>query len=112
MGVGVALALAASVANAFAVVLQAAEARRAPDSDSARPALFVWLARRPRWLAGTSLMVLAWPLQILALAKAPITVVQPMLATSPLVLLVVARLKLRERVGRVEALAAVAIVTG
>jgi hypothetical protein len=47
-------------------------------------------------------MVVAWPLQILALGLAPITVVQPTLATSLLVLLAVARIRLGERIGRAE----------
>jgi Magnesium transporter NIPA len=109
---GIAVALAASVANAFAVVFQAAEDRRTPRSQAGRFSLLTSLARRPRWLAGTALMVLAWPLQILALGLAPITVVQPTLSASQLVLLVVARFKLRERVGRFEAFGALAIVTG
>ena len=80
MAVGIAVALVAVFANAFAIVLQAAETRRAPLSDAGRPSLLVRLARRPRWLAGTALLVAAWPLQVLALALAPITVVQPLLA--------------------------------
>jgi drug/metabolite transporter (DMT)-like permease len=109
---GVGVALAASVANAFAVVLQAAEDRRSPASQAGRFALLRSLAARPRWLAGTGLMVLAWPLQILALALAPITAVQPTLSAAQLVLLVVARVKLREQVGLLEALGALAIVAG
>jgi drug/metabolite transporter (DMT)-like permease len=57
-------------------------------------------------------MVVAWPLQILALALAPITVVQPLLSTAQLVLLAVAGVKLRERVGILEALGALAVVAG
>lgn len=109
---GIAVALAASVANAFAVVFQAAEDRRSPLSEAARFALLKRLARRPRWLAGTALMVLAWPLQILALGLAPITVVQPTLSTTQLVLLAVARINLRERVGAFEAFGALTIVAG
>jgi drug/metabolite transporter (DMT)-like permease len=109
---GIVLALAAAVANAFAVVLQASESRQAPLSQAGRFELLFGLARRRRWLAGTGLMVLAWPLQILALTYAPITVVQPTLASGALILLVVARVKLGERVGRPEALGAVAIVVG
>jgi drug/metabolite transporter (DMT)-like permease len=112
MAAGIAVALAASVANAFAVVLQAAEDRRSPLAEGARAALLFRLARRRRWLAGTGLMVLAWPLQILALALAPITVVQPTLASTQLVLLGVARVKLGERAGPLEAFGAVAIVAG
>ena len=70
------------------------------------------LARRPRWLLGTGLLVVAWPLQILALALAPITVVQPTLSASQLVLLAIARVRLGERVGRIELLGALAIVVG
>lgn len=110
--VGIALAMAAAVANAFAVVLQASESRRAPLSESGRFALLFGLARRPRWLAGTGLMILAWPLQILALTYAPITLVQPALASGALVLLAVAGVRLGERVGRREVLGAVAIVLG
>jgi len=112
MAEGIIVALAAAVANAFAIVLQAAESRRSPREQSARAALLIGLARRPRWLAGTGLMMLAWPLQIFALALAPITVVQPLLATTQLVLLAVARIGLRERVGRSELLGASAIVVG
>jgi drug/metabolite transporter (DMT)-like permease len=112
LGLGVFIAIIASVANAFAIVLQAGENRRASLSQTARASLLIGLARRPRWLAGTALMIVAWPLQILALGLAPITVVQPLLATTQLVLLAVARVKLRERVGRTEALGALAIVGG
>jgi drug/metabolite transporter (DMT)-like permease len=109
---GIAVALAASIANAFAVVFQAAEDRRSPLSQAGRFSLLMLLARRPRWLAGTGLMVLAWPLQIVALGFAPITVVQPTLAASQLVLLAIARVKLTERVGPIELLGALAIVAG
>jgi drug/metabolite transporter (DMT)-like permease len=109
---GIALAFASAVANAFAVVLQAAEARSSPAHESGRFRLLLTLARRPRWLLGTGLIVAAWPLQVLALTLAPITVVQPMLASFQLILLVLARLTLHERVGYVEALGATVIVLG
>lgn len=109
---GIALALAASVTYAFATALEAGEDRKAPLGRGGRLSLFRGLARRPRWLAGTGLMILAWPLQILALTFAPITVVQPLLSTTQLVLLAIARTKLKERVGRREALGALAIVAG
>ncbi len=110
--VGIAVAVVASVANAFAVVLQAGEARDSPRSRAGRFSLLLGLARRPRWRAGTALLVVAWPLQVLAFAYAPITVVQPTLASGSLVLLSVARLRLGERVGRPEVLGATPIVAG
>lgn len=109
---GIVAALAAAVANAFAVVLQAAEARRSPDREGMRASLLRRLAQRPRWMAGTGLMVVAGVLQVLALSLAPIAIVQPMLATSQLVLLAMARLKLGERIGRTEVLASLAIIGG
>jgi drug/metabolite transporter (DMT)-like permease len=112
MAAGIVVALAAAVANAIALVLQAAEDRRSPLSEGGRLALLLDLAHRPRWLAGTALMVVAWPLQVFALALAPITVVQPLLSTTQLVLLGVARIRLREQVGWFEALGALAIVGG
>ena len=111
-GVGVALALVAAVADACAVVLTASEDRRTLDRDAMRVTLLKQLMRRRRWLAGTGLMVLVGVAQIVALGFAPIAVVQPLLATSQLVLLAIARFKLRERVGRAEVLAALAIVVG
>jgi drug/metabolite transporter (DMT)-like permease len=109
---GIAIAIGAAVANAFAMILQAAEDRRTPLIEGGRLSLLIRLAHRPRWLAGTALMVVAWPLQVLALALAPLTVVQPLLATTQLVLLAVARVRLREQVGRLEALGALGIVAG
>ena len=109
---GVLIAFAAAFANAVAIILQASEARATPLEESARFALIVRLLRRPRWLLGTALVMIAWPLQVLALAFAPITVVQPVLACFQLILLALARFWQRERVNRVEVLAAVAIVTG
>ena len=47
---GVAVALAAAVANAFAVVFQAAEDRRSSVSAAGRFSLLASLARRRRWL--------------------------------------------------------------
>jgi drug/metabolite transporter (DMT)-like permease len=111
-GLGIIVALVATVGNSFAIVLQASESRQAPLSEAGRFSLLFGLIRRPRWLAGVGLMVVAWPLQILALSFAPITVVQPTLAAGSLVLLAVARVRLGERVGRPEALGALAIVLG
>jgi hypothetical protein len=67
---GIAASLAAAVANAFALVLQAAEDRQAPLSKGGRISLLIGLAHRARWIAGTALMVVAWPLQVLANALA------------------------------------------
>jgi drug/metabolite transporter (DMT)-like permease len=112
VAVGIIIAVVAAVANALAVVLQAAEARDTPRDEAARISLLVRLVHRRRWLAGVALLIIAWPLQIIALLYAPITVVQPTLACGQLVLLAMARVKLREHVGLLELAGALAIVAG
>jgi len=105
-------AFAAAFVNALAIVLQASEARMTPLEESVQLALIARLLRRPRWLLGTLLLMLGLPLQVLALAFAPITVVQPVLACFQLILLALARFWMKERLGWVEVLAALAIAAG
>jgi hypothetical protein len=109
---GVVTAFAAAFANAVAIVLQASEARATPLEESARFALLARLLHRPRWLLGTLLLMLGWPLQVLALAFAPITVVQPVLASFQLILLALARFWMKEQLTWIEVLAALAITAG
>src|ERR1700722_5704307 len=97
--VGILIAFAAATANAFALVLQAQEASGTGEEYAGRFSLLRLLSRRPRWGFGTALLVVAWPLQIVSLSFAPLTVVQPVLATFQLILVVIARFYLRERVG-------------
>ncbi|HET9074125.1 MAG TPA: EamA family transporter [Solirubrobacteraceae bacterium] len=111
-GLGAAIAFASAVANALALVLQSMEAHEAPPQPGVSLGLLLLLARRPRWLLGTVLVMCAWPLQILALSFAPITVVQPIFASFQLVVLALARLWLRERVSWREYLGAGAIAAG
>jgi drug/metabolite transporter (DMT)-like permease len=94
------------------VALQALEARIAPAEQGMRPSLVVGLAHRPRWLAGTAIGLLGWPLQAAALLFAPLTVVQPALAFGLALLLVLGARKLHERVGVRDVLAVAAIVVG
>lgn len=67
---------------------------------------------RVRWLFGTGMTVLGWPLQILALAFAPLVVVQPALASGLLVLLAAGERLLGERPGQRELWSVAAIVAG
>jgi drug/metabolite transporter (DMT)-like permease len=94
------------------VALQALDARIAPAEQGLRPSLLMGLARRPRWLAGTGLGLLGWPLQAAALLLAPLTVVQPALAFGLALLLVLGARTLHERVGARDVLAVAAIVAG
>jgi drug/metabolite transporter (DMT)-like permease len=112
IALGIAIAFSAAVANAFALLLQAEEAHDSPAQEAARFSLLWRLAHRRRWVAGTALLALGWPLQILSLSFAPLTVVQPVLATFQLILLVIARFQLRQAVGRTEWFGALAVTAG
>ena len=112
MVTGAALAGAASVLYNAGVALQAVDARRAPGEAGLRLSLAAFLVRRPRWLVGTALGLLGWPLQVAALRFAPLSVVQPALACGLVLLLVLGARALHEAVGRREIAGVVAIIAG
>jgi drug/metabolite transporter (DMT)-like permease len=70
------------------------------------------LASRPRWMLGIVLGLGGFALQVLALRHAPLTLVQPVLASGLLVLLGFSVIVLHERVGKRELVAVVAIIAG
>jgi drug/metabolite transporter (DMT)-like permease len=107
--VGFVIAIAAAACYDTGYALQALEARKAPSRYAMRVSLLGHLLTRRRWLAATALSLLGFPLQVWALTKAPITLVQPTLALGLLLLLVLGRRILREPVG-VRELAAVLII--
>jgi drug/metabolite transporter (DMT)-like permease len=105
-------ALASAALYASAVTLQALEARSAPVELHLRPSLIGFLLRRRRWLLGTALGILGWPLQAVALAFAPLALVQPILALSVVGLLVTGHRVLGEPVGRRNLAAVAGILVG
>src|SRR4051812_41056490 len=109
---GVALAAVASVLFNLAIVIQAQEAREVHRDPGVHLGLLVRLLRRPRWLLGTLLGLLAFPLQTIALLWAPLTAVQPADAAGLLVLLFLGARLLHERVGRRELVAVACILVG
>lgn len=92
--------------------MQAFEARKVPKSRSLRFALLSDLARRPIWLGGTLLNILAFAGQVVALSLASLAIVQPMFALGLVVLVVIAAWKLSERVGPIELGGTAAIIVG
>lgn len=96
---GFVLALLAAIAYDSGYALQAFEARRAPTEQAMRPSLLATLARRPLWLTAIALALAGWGLQVLALTKAPLTLVQPVLALGLFLLLALGVKLLGERVG-------------
>ncbi len=109
---GIVAAVCASGLYSLGIALQAMDAKEAPHEEHLRLALARNLLGRARWLAGTGMSVLGWPLQVVALLLAPLVVVQPALAAGLLVLLFLAQRMLGEHAGRYEHVAMCAIVIG
>jgi hypothetical protein len=94
------------------IALQALEAREVPREHSLRWSLLGRLVRSRRWLGATALGLLGWPLEIVALLLAPLTVVQPCVASGLVLLLWLGATRLGEDPGLREGLAVAAIVAG
>ena len=112
LAIGIAAVLAASAAYNGGVVLQALDAREEPGALGLRLTLLARLLRRRRWLWGTALSILAFPLQVLAYANAPLSVVQPGLAVGLILVLFLGSRYMGEEVRRRHYFAVVAIVVG
>ena len=110
IGLGIAL-LSAAIYN-VGVSVQALDARTLPAETALRISLFRRLLRRRRWILGTLLTIVGWGLQTVALLFAPLTLVQPALATGLIVLLFVGVRMLDEHVGRREVVATLLLIAG
>lgn len=109
---GILAAIGASALYNASIALQALEARKVPDDHSLRPSLIGRLVRSRRWLGATALGLAGWPLEITALLLAPLTVVQPCIASGLILLLWLGVTRLGETPGRREVAAVAAIVVG
>jgi drug/metabolite transporter (DMT)-like permease len=109
---GIAAAVVASLLYNGSIALQALEAREVPPEHGLRPSLLGRLLRNRRWLGATALGLLGWPFEIAALLLAPLTVVQPCIASGLVLLLWLGSTRLGERPGPREFLAVAAIVAG
>jgi drug/metabolite transporter (DMT)-like permease len=112
LALGIVAAVGASLLYNTSIALQALEAREVSGEHSLRLSLIGKLARNKRWLGATALGLAGWPLEIAALLLAPLTVVQPCLASGLILLLWLGATRLGERPGRREFLAVAAIVAG
>lgn len=112
LALGIVAAIGASLLYNASIALQALEAREVGYEHSLRPSLLGRLVRNRRWLGATALGLAGWPLEIAALLLAPLTVVQPCLASGLVLLLWLGSKRLGERPGSREALAVAAIVIG
>jgi hypothetical protein len=112
LALGIVAAIGASLLYNTSIALQALEARGVSHEHSLRPSLIGKLVRNRRWLGATALGLLGWPLEIVALLLAPLTVVQPCLASGLVLLLWLGATRLGERPGVREAIAVGAIGLG
>ena len=109
---GILAAAGASTLYSLGIALQAMDAREAPHEAHLRLELARGLIRRARWLFGTGLSMLGFPLQVVALLLAPLVVVQPALAAGLLVLMFLGQRMLGEHAGRMEYASVLAIAIG
>ena len=109
---GILAAVASSCLYNLSIAMQALQAREVPPEHGLRPSLLVRLVKNPRWLGATGIGLLGWPLELAALLLAPLTVVQPVLASGLLLLLYLGASRLGERPGPREFVAIGAILLG
>ncbi|WP_069814038.1 DMT family transporter [Streptomyces sp. TP-A0874] len=84
------LALLAALGNAAASVLQRRSAATAPlGSSGRRLSWLIGLVRRPLWLLGAAALAVSGLFQAVALAAAPLAIVQPVMTTELLFTLLV-----------------------
>ncbi|HEY2478579.1 MAG TPA: hypothetical protein VGI17_07600 [Solirubrobacterales bacterium] len=112
LALGIICAIGASALYNTSIALQALEAREVGHEYALRASLLGRLVRNPRWLVATLIGLLGWPLEIAALLMAPLTVVQPCLASGLVLLLWLGVTRLGERPGAREYGAVAAIVLG
>lgn len=102
-GIGIAVAAIATTSYNVGLIFEKRALGNLPAID-ARHA-FV-LARTvllsPVWLFGFALMLCGFGLQVVALTLAPVSVVQPVLGSGVVILVLLSRVVLRERLGRLE----------
>lgn len=98
----VAAALLAASSFATAAVLQQEAAQTVDPSQALRLSLLFELVRRPRWVAGVTMLVTGFVLQAIALANGPVALVQPIVATELAFAIAIAIWRRRRRAGRRE----------
>ncbi len=95
---GIALALVATTAYNVGLVLEKRALGQMPALDLRRlPRVVISLATSRAWLTGFALMLTGLACQTIVLTFEPVSVVQPVLASGVVLVLVLSRLMLRER---------------
>ncbi|HET7014104.1 MAG TPA: DMT family transporter [Streptosporangiaceae bacterium] len=102
-GIGIAVAAFATTAYNVGLIFEKRALANLPAIDARHAfALARTLLLSPVWLVGFGLMLCGFGLQVVALTLAPVSVVQPVLGSGVVILVVLSRIVLRERLGRLE----------
>jgi hypothetical protein len=99
LALGVLVALGASLAYDSAPLLQSMAARKEDPGGGMGLGLLAKLARRPAWLAGLGLEIVGFVFEAAALALAPLTLVEPILAMGLSLLAPIGARRLGEHLG-------------
>ena len=112
MAVDIVLAAVAALLEAVAVVLQRVALESAPTGSSLSPRLITHALKKPGWLIGFSLFVVAFVVQASALRVGQLSVVQPAVTIELVFLVAILVVVFHRSVGWREVLGIVAIVGG
>ena len=100
---GISLALVATTAYNVGLILEKRALGRMPTLDIRHvPRVVVSLLTSRAWLAGFALMLTGLACQTVVLTFEPVSIVQPVLASGVVLVLILSRLVLRERLGGAE----------
>lgn len=100
---GIALAFASAISYNAGFVVEKRALQRMPEVHAGRSLhMLRTLGSSPLWMLGFAMSLMGTGLQVLALSRAPLSVVQPIIASGIVVLLLLSRLVLAEHLGRVE----------
>ena len=105
-------AIATAFLYAVSKLLQMLEAERMPDEDALKARLVVRLAQRPRWLAGLACDAAGYITHAVALGLAAVLYVEPILASSLLIALLIGAVFMHRPVANADWVAAVALTGG
>ena len=100
VAIGIPLALVATSSYSVGLILEKRALDRMPEIDLRHVVrVIAGLLTNPAWLTGFALMLTGLACQTVVLTFEPVSVVQPVLASGVVVVLVLSRLVLRERLG-------------
>jgi drug/metabolite transporter (DMT)-like permease len=102
-GLGIVVAALATTSYNIGLIVEKRALGQMPAIDARHSvSLLRTVLFNPVWLGGFSLMLCGFGLQVVALMLAPVSVVQPVLGSGVVILVLLSRVVLRERLGRVE----------